>query len=139
MLNNEKAPGSRGRPSGVKVMDGVCEYTTTICPTCQILDYLSTGRDNARTAREIADWIGCKPREVTRLIERARLDGAPVCATCDANRPGYYLAQDAEELAAYLHRFRHRRRTIAKTEAALMATLCTMTGQQVMDLKGGGN
>ena len=134
MLNNKKAPAGRGKPLGAKVMDGVCEHNTTIRPACQILDYLSTGRENAHTAREIADWIGGKPREVTRLIERARLDGAPICATCDANRPGYYLAQDAEELAAYLHRFKHRRRTIAKTEAALMATLCTMTGQTYIDV-----
>ena len=134
MLNNEKTPGGRGKPSGVKVMDGDYNHSTTTRPTCQIVDWLSMGQENARTAREIADWIGGKPREVTRLIERARLDGAPICATCDANRPGYYLAQDAEELAAYLHRFKHRRRTIAKTEAALMATLCTMTGQTYIDV-----
>jgi len=63
--------------------------------------HLSTGRENAHTARKLADWTGSKPREVTRQIERARLDGALICATCNAERPGYYLANDAEELTDY--------------------------------------
>lgn len=139
MCDNKKAPTGAGTPARAGEAGG--EYMNNLNtnrPTCQIVDYLSTGRENAHTAREIADWIGCTPRDISRAIERARLQGAPICATCNAERPGYYIANNAEELADYLRRFKCRRRTIARTETALMTTLCTLTGQQVMDLKGGG-
>lgn len=137
MNNKEKAPTGAGTPAGAaKIVSEAYSHCSTSSGGCQILDYLSTGRQSAHTAAEIAEWMGNRPRDVTRMVERARLKGAPVCATCANDRPGYYLAESADELQAYLHSFRRRRRNMVKTEDALMNTLCNMTGQQRFDFGG---
>jgi len=136
MDNKEKAPTGAVTPTRAKVEGGTQDNSTITNSACQIVDYLSTGRQSAHTAAEIADWMGIRPRDVTRQIERARLQGKPICATCATDRPGYYLAATADELQAYLHSFRRRRRNMVKTEDALATTLCQLTGQQRMDLGG---
>lgn len=99
-----------------------------------ISDCLSVGKENAHTATEIAGWKNVSPRDITKAIERERQDGIPICATCNSEHPGYFLAQDAAELAAYLQSFKRRRRNMARTEDALNATLCKYTGQMRMEL-----
>ena len=136
MSNKEKAPIGAVTPTRAKVEGGTQINCNITNGACQIVDYLSTGRQSAHTAAEIADWMGIRPRDVTRMVERARLQGTPICATCATDRPGYYLAATADELQAYLHSFRRRRRNMVKTEDALATTLCQLTGQQRMDLGG---
>lgn len=134
MNDKDNAPTGAVTPAGAA--NEAYNYSIISGGGCQILDYLSTGRQSAHTAAEIAEWMGNRPRDITRMVERARLQGAPVCATCANDRPGYYLAENADELQAYLHSFRRRRRNMLKTEDALMNTLCNLTGQQRFDFGG---
>lgn len=103
-----------------------------------VANLLSVGSENAHTAQELATWRNCKPRDVTKAVERERQHGAAICATCDPENPGYYLAKDTEDLCRYLQSLKRRRRNVAKTEAALVATYCRMTGQQQLDLGATG-
>lgn len=137
MDNKEKSPTGARTPAGeANMVSEAYSHCNISGGRCQVLDFLSTGRQSAHTAAEIAEWMGNRPRDVTRMVERARLQGAPICATCANDRPGYYLAENAAELQAYLHSFRRRRRNMSKTEDALTTTLCHLTGQQRFDFGG---
>ena len=134
MGDNIKAPVCAGTLT--RAGSGEQDHFSTADLSRQVLDSLFVGREHAHTARELSEWLGVREREITRAIERARLQGAPICAN-NGERPGYYLAADADELHQYLKAFKRRRRNIVRTEAALLTTFCAMTGQQRMDLPGG--
>lgn len=87
--------------------------------TAYISDYLGTGPAEARTAKQIADFLGLTFRAVTRAIESERRAGVPICATSDSLTPGYYIAEDPEELQNYCNRLKRREREIRKTRKAL--------------------
>ena len=55
-----------------------------------IADLLGFGKENARTASELAQLTGLTPREVTRLIEQARRHGEPICASNDSACPATF-------------------------------------------------
>ena len=93
-----------------------------------IKELLNTGRSNAQTARELAELIDADIRDITRQIEKERRDGAPICATSDGSNPGYYLAEDADELETYCRRLKRRAGEIFKTRRGLLATLAKMRG-----------
>lgn len=102
-----------------------------------IADLLSSGADNATTARELAAWLGWSEREVTRQIERERRAGAPICATCDNRKPGYFIAASADEIDAYLGRLAHREAEVRRTHRAMMAARAKLAGQMRMNIEGG--
>jgi hypothetical protein len=86
-----------------------------------ITDYLATGKENARTAREIADEIGIRAtRPVTQAIERARRKGLPICAAVSGDYLGYYLTKDPAELKRYCSQLQHRAGEILTTSAAMI-------------------
>lgn len=90
------------------------------------------------TAKEIAGAIGARdPRSVTKAVETARAAGVPICASCDANAPGFYIAQSPKELAGYIGSLRRRVKAVSRTLAALEATHDRWTGQTHLDLDGG--
>lgn len=84
-----------------------------------VSDYLGTGIENARTARQIAAFFDCTPRQVTIQIERERRQGQPICASCDAAQPGYYLAEGPQDLQRYCDKLRRRSDEIDRTRQAL--------------------
>lgn len=88
-----------------------------------IFELLSTGRENARTARELAQMTGTDRRAVSLIVERERRAGKPICATCDGNAPGYFIPADRDEMQDYCDSLRHREREIAKTRKACAATM----------------
>lgn len=88
-----------------------------------IYEMLSTGAENARTARDLAQMAGLNRRAVSLLVERERRAGKPICATCDGTAPGYYIAADREEMQAYCDSLYHREREIAKTRKACAMTI----------------
>lgn len=88
-----------------------------------IFEMLSTGKENARTARELAQLTGIDRRGVSLLVERERREGKPICATSDGTAPGYYIPVDREDMARYCDRLLHREREIAKTRQACAATM----------------
>ena len=95
-----------------------------------IHELLAEGRENARTGKELAAMLGCNVRDVTEQIEKERREGQPICAATGEN-PGYYMAADAEELAAYCRRLKGRAIELFKTRQALISTL-----RQIRDSRG---
>ena len=85
----------------------------------KVHELLATGRDNARTGRELADALRCNIRHVTLAIEAERREGFPICATYSGRDAGYYLAADAEELEAYRQKLSKREHELHRTGEAL--------------------
>ena len=55
-----------------------------------IAELLAEGRENARTARELATALNCRQRDITLQVEKERRAGRPICAAT-GETPGYYL------------------------------------------------
>lgn len=80
-----------------------------------ITDYLSR---HPRTKREVARMAGIATRDVEKLVQEARLNGAPIISD-DA---GYRLSDDPSEVRDCANRLRHRYVTQALTARALKRT-----------------
>lgn len=94
---------------------------------------LMTGEANAVPARELVGLLGVKgTREISKLVERERRAGAPICAAVSGEDRGYYLADTPAELARYLRSLDRRLKNIRLTREAVQATLDQMTGQEVI-------
>lgn len=106
-------------------------YFTTSGPNRQrIFPLLGHGKSSTVTGRELAERMGMGDlRELTRLVEQERAAGIPVCATCDSQNPGYYLASEPGELAAYIKSLDRRLHNVRRTRDRLADTLTGMTGQ----------
>ena len=87
-----------------------------------IQEVLNTGRENAITGQELADFYKCDIREITERIARERREGAPICAAT-RGKPGYYLPETREELEAYCERLKGRAIELFKTRQALIHVL----------------
>ena len=97
--------------------------TTTTAQKNIIAGLLSTGRNHARTGRQLARALGCDIRAITAEIERERRDGLPICATSRGDNCGYYLAADQTELQDYCDRLAGRAGELSRTRAALMGII----------------
>lgn len=95
-----------------------------------IFELLAEGEENARTARELATVLQCHTRDITAMIEAERREGAPICASCRSDRPGYYLAANAEELETYCKKLKSRAIEIFKTRQALVNVLRKLAQDQ---------
>lgn len=124
MANNKKRPGDVAAP--LRAMDKLafCE-TTPSTANCNIpassgqlhiADYLSRGRGNALTRRELERLTNLDGRSVRLLIERERRSGTPILSDCAS---GYYLPATDDERAACVRSLRHRAREILTTAKAL--------------------
>lgn len=85
-----------------------------------IFEILDRGREHATSGAALCDFFECDLRTITAQIERERLAGAPICATTNGNRPGYYLAADEKELKDYCDALKHRAGRIFRTRQALL-------------------
>lgn len=94
-----------------------------------IYELLQTGRENARTGRELAIHFNCSIRDITAAVERERRQGQPICAGSGEN-PGYYLATDADELEDYCNRLKGRAIELFKTRQALIKVLKQISDKQ---------
>lgn len=94
-----------------------------------IAEYLLIGRENAKTARELARLLHCDPRDISQGVERDRRNGQPICASCDPEAPGYYLADNAEDIQNYCKSLHKRAGEIYKTRRALLATAEKMAAE----------
>lgn len=88
-----------------------------------IVDYLFTGREHARTGKELASILHCSTRDISESVERERRQGQPICASCDPEQPGYYLAANAEDLEQYCRSLHRRAGEIHKTRRALLKVI----------------
>ena len=85
-----------------------------------IHEILPAGRANPRTGRELADFFGCDIRAITIQIEKERREGWPICAASRGDRPGYFMAEDDEELEEYCTCIHGRALELLKTRRALL-------------------
>ena len=90
-----------------------------------IQEYLGIGVDEAKTAKELAEILGCRERDISRMVEMARLEGVPICASCGGggNKKGYYLAKSHQELEEYTKSLWRRGGNLFKMRRALLKTL----------------
>ena len=85
-----------------------------------IADYLSEGKENARTGKEICNLLNITARDLTAAVERERREGQPICASTGSN-PGYYLAADRGEMQRYCNSLYRTRRACIKAMELLPA------------------
>ena len=87
-----------------------------------IADYLSEGKENARTGKEICNLLNITARDLTAAVERERREGQPICASTGSN-PGYYLAADRDEMQRYCNSLHHRAGEIYQTRRACIKAM----------------
>ena len=107
--------------------------STTQKRSRQVSDFLPIGAENAVSGSKIAESLGLELRDVTRQIERERQRGVAICAAVAGNERGYFLAQNAGELALYIRSLNRRIKNVQKTLRALDSTLADMCGQQEIE------
>ena len=89
-----------------------------------VSDVLLSGRENAITGSELIKLLGLdRLRDLTMLIERERRQGSAICASVNAQQPGYYLASSSDELEAYIQSLNRRIKNIEITRLHLRQTL----------------
>lgn len=86
-------------------------------------EILRHGRSNAIAGHVLAEALDLPDnRALTKLIERARRAGLPVCASV-VPPAGYFLASDSSELRAYIGDLQKRETEIGRTREALETIL----------------
>ena len=138
-MNEKENPahgGNREREQAERTaLAGTSSFRPQFNTTGMLISSLLRGVDNPVTGQELVSILGlADTRVVTKLIERERRAGLPICASNDVRRPGYYLAETPGELESYTRSLRRRVKAVSGTLAALEATHDTWTGQQRLDL-----
>lgn len=93
-----------------------------------IADYLAKGRENARTGRELCDYLKINSRELMAKVEQERRDGQPICAAVHGRHRGYFLAANKQEMQEYCASLYRRGGNLFKTRRACMKTMETLPG-----------
>ena len=118
------APGS-GKGNGC-ILDADCSHLDfTTLPAwgqAQIAHLLGRGQGAAITARQLAALLHAgSEREISKIIQRERASGIPICASCDSSDPGYYLPETTAELDEYINSLQGRVRAMSMTLRAVKA------------------
>lgn len=80
----------------------------------EIVYLLGEGKENARSAAELAAVLGVDERQVRKVMNAARNDGAQICSGV----PGYWLPGDPAELReTYTRIKRHAASSLKAVEA----------------------
>ena len=88
-----------------------------------IYELLPVGKANPRSGKELAQALNCDIRDITEQISRERRAGLPICASSNARKPGYYIAETPEELQQYCDALKGRAIEVFKTRQALVKIL----------------
>ena len=82
-----------------------------------LLDFLTEGEQNAKTARELAQALGYDSiREVAAEIARLRKAGTIICSVTDTATKGNFLPANSEDVKRFVRRTEFR---IRETERML--------------------
>ena len=82
----------------------------------KISEFIPEGLANAISNPDLAIAIDKDEREARRLVYQARVNGEPICSTCEEGKSGYYLPRDLNEAYIYL---RQQNARIKSARAAL--------------------
>lgn len=94
-----------------------------------IREILPCGKENAISGAELVKILELKDvRQLTQIIELERAI-APICASTDSRKPGYFLPACSDELESYLRSFDRRLGNMQQTRKHLGDALENMTGQ----------
>jgi hypothetical protein len=93
-----------------------------------ISDYLSEGRENARTGKELCEYLKINRRELRAAVERERREGHPICAAVYGLHRGYYLAANKQEMQEYCASLYRRGGNLFKTRRACMKSMELLPG-----------
>lgn len=98
--------GAAGRAAGLCDRAGQqsqTEYITRVSKNTMIFDLLPIGAENAIPRRELMQRTGLTDRQLRKLIEQERIDGALILSTTESGG-GYFrhTPGDAEELRRYI-------------------------------------
>lgn len=97
----------------------------------QAVDYLLTGRSNAKTAAELSRVMGIPRRDVMAQLQTARMRGERVCSS-PGFPAGYWLAEVPAELETNIKELSRRAREQRQTIDAMTRTLEKWTGQEAI-------
>ena len=101
-----------------------------------IYEMLAAGPNNAISATHLARVLNVHKRDISKMVERERREGRPICATCNSENPGYFLPAAPEEMEHYINRLRHREAEIARTREALTAQMQARAARMGETLSG---
>lgn len=97
-----------------------------------VSDILPIGAEHAISAKTLAAALGLKDiRAVSRLVERERRSGVPICASV-GTPGGYFLPSSPGELERYVKALNRRVREIKKTHDAVNESLQKLSGQEIV-------
>jgi len=90
-----------------------------------LVDLLSVGAENAKTAKELCKLLGWKTtRAVTLEVHRLReVENVLICSSCKSGQEGYYLHADRNDVADFSRQMHSRIRHIQKAVAGADAYL----------------
>lgn len=95
-----------------------------------ILDFLGTGKENALTAKELAELMHCKARDIAANVQYCRnFKGAPICSINGGDNPGYFIG-NAKEMRECIWNLEHRVKEQKQTCQAMKKTLDKMAEEQ---------
>ena len=99
-------------------------------PQRYVSSVLSTGKENAISGTDLVSMLDLhSKRELTKLVERERRSGVPICASVDNRRPGYYIAEDKREMQLYINSLNRRIREIRITRLCCAKSLKNLQGE----------
>ena len=93
-------------------------------------EILMTGADSAIQGHNICQVMNISLRDLTRLISRERQAGVPICASTDAEKPGYYLASSKADMARYCRSLSGRINEMTKTLESCQAMIDNLPEEQ---------
>lgn len=70
-----------------------------------VSDFLSHGRSNAKSLRDLCAMLGMEEREVRKKIQQERKQGIPILSD---NVHGYYLPENASDTTKFVRSMRGR-------------------------------
>ena len=88
-----------------------------------VFEILETGRKNAKTGAELCERLQITKRELGRAIETERRAGRPICSTSDSTKPGYFIAENRDEMRLFCNSLMKRAGEIQKTRRACADTI----------------
>lgn len=136
--NTKRGTDKKTAPEAVS--DPICDFNRKSEIMQLVEALLPIGSKDPITAHEIAEILGLSDiRCITKGIYDLRREGIPVCASTNPGRPGYYTAEDPDELERYIRSLRHRRVAIQEIEDSMLYALNRMTGQVSLWEEGGNS
>ena len=88
-----------------------------------IADYLPKGKENAVNGAYLCALLHIDARALRNIVEKARRDMVPICASMEGKDGGYYLAANKREMQGYCRSLESRENAFRETREACELTI----------------